>query len=302
VVTVVRALVAFVAAGLIAGCGGGGQPAPVDPQGLLDAAFSHPIPTSLTKAELDLRVNGLSSLPGPVKLTVDGPYVSGKGKRIPSVDWTVNGSFGPLGASAQVISTGADVFVEFAGSNYQVAHGAVAAENHNVRVATRAAGGTPKPLSNLGLHPRRWFDGAHYVGDETVDGVDCAHISADLDPVAVVKDGHAVANNLGLTGVTPAPQTLTPPQAASVQRDIKSASIDAWIGRDDQIVRRFNLTARFRIAPDQQDDVGGATGGAVSLDILQEDVGGQQSVTAPPGGKPISELLKQLPPIPGLNP
>ena len=286
----------------MAGCGGGNQtPAPVDPQKLLDSAFSHPIPTSLTDAELGLRVNGLASLPGAVKLTVAGPYVSGKGKRIPSVDWAVDATVGPLTESAKVISTGEGVFVEFGGSDYQVGKATVAAENRNVRAATRAAGGTPKPLSNLGLHPRRWFDRARYVGDEEVDGVDCAHITADLDAPAVVEDGHTVANNLGITGQTPAPTRLTAAQAASVERDVKDASIDVWIGRDDEVVRRFAVDARFTIAPDQQDDVGGATGGGVSLDILQNDVGQPQTITGPSGGKPIAELEKQLPSIPGIS-
>ncbi len=193
-----RAIATLAAAGLLAGCGGGGEKAaPVDPQALLDSAFSHPIPTSLTNADLNLEVSGLSALPGSVKLGVDGPYISGKGKRIPSVDWTVDATVGPLTQTAKVISTGDDVFVTFAGSTYEVDPSTVAAENRNVRAATRAAGGTPKPLSNLGLHPRRWFDGnTRYVGDEEVDGVECAHVSADLDAAAVVEDGHAVANNL----------------------------------------------------------------------------------------------------------
>jgi hypothetical protein len=217
------------------------------------------------------------------------------------VDREVNLSAGPLTQTAGVISTGDDVFVSFAGSDYRVPPHAVAAENSNIRAATRAAGGTPKPLANLGLHPRRWFDGGRYVGDDEVDGVDCAHITAKLDAPAVVEDGHAVANGLGLTGATSAPTKLTPDQAAAVERAIEAASIDAWIGRDDEIVRRFRVSARFQIAPGQRDDVSGAKSGTVSLDILQNDVGTGQAINPPSGGKPIAQLLEQLPPIPGIG-
>lgn len=297
-----RWIATLLTAGLLTGCGGGGEKAAApDPQALLDSAFSHPIPTSLTKVELDLDLSGLALL-SSAKLTVDGPYISGEGKRIPSADWAVDATAGPLTQNARVISTGDDVFVEFAGSTYEVGPSAVATQNRKVQQATAAAGGTPKPLANLGLHPRSWFGGdTRYLGDEEVDGVDCAHVAARLDAAAVVEDGHVVANSLGLTGTTPAPTTLSPDQAASVERDIDSGRVDAWIGRDDEIVRRFSVDARFSLPPSQQDDVGGVTSGGVSLDILQEDVGDPQTVNAPPGGgKPIGELLQQLPPIPGL--
>jgi hypothetical protein len=268
------------AAGLLA-CGGGSDKADVNPTALLDSAFSHPIPTSQTGVNFSLETQGVPQLEaGPVELNLDGPYISGKGKEIPSVDWNLDVTLGGLGVNGRVVSTGDNAYVQFLGSTYEVGAAPVAKVNQGIVAATQEAGGHPQPLANLGIHPRSWFEGGEYVGDEEIGGVNTRHITADLDAAAVVGDLHGLANELG----------------------IKDSSLEVWIGVDDEIVRQLSLSAAFEIPPSQRDTVGGLTGGDFSLDILQTDVGENQNVSAPPGPyKPISELLKQLPPIPGLS-
>jgi hypothetical protein len=293
-------------AALLAGCGGGGggekPKPPATPAALLDAAFSHPIPTSLTKVKLGLDLDGLPPLLGKGDLDLSGPYVSGKGKRIPSVDWKVRAEVGPLSRSAEVVSTGDDAFVKVDGDNYEVGADRVAAQNAKVQAAPAAAGGHPSPLANLGLHPRRWFAAGRALPDETVDGVTCAHIVSPLNAPAVIEDGHAVANGIGLTGSTPAPTHFTPVQARSVMRDIRSGQIEAWIGRDDQIVRRFKITADFVVPKDQRAGLHGVSGGKVDLDIEQLEVGAAKTITGPaPGsGRPIGEIKEKIPKLPSL--
>ncbi len=283
-------------------CGGAGdRGGNADPEQLLDSAFANPIPTSITEATVVAQVEGLKGLPGALELRVEGPYVSGKGQEIPSVDWAVDVAAGALGLTGELVSTGDNVFVVLGGEPYEVGRRPVARQNRQVRAATRAAGGTPKPLTNLGIHPRDWFRDPSVVGEEVVDDVETVHVTAGLDAPQVVEDGHEVANNLGLAGPEPAPTRLSPDQAGSVKRQIERGSIDAWIGIDDEVVRRFRVELAFAVAPAQRNEVGGARSGTVILDILQLEVGEEQTVEGPSRGRPIAEIVDALPGIPGLE-
>jgi hypothetical protein len=279
-------------------CGGDrGKRDNVDPEALLDSAFSHPIPTSITTVDFDGRVDGVPQLSGnPVKLSVEGPYISGNGMQIPSVDWRVNASAGGFNVGGKVVSTGHNVFLTIFGDGYQVGEAAVEEQNAKIRAATAAAAGNPPPLANLGVHPREWFGNATYEGDEEVAGVDTAHVTAHLRGDQVVEDLHALSNRLGLNDASPAPEKLTPAQAKTVNDGLHTGRIEAWVGIDDEIVRELKVETAFTIAPDQRDDVRGATGGELHLDILQEDVGEDQEVHAPSGVgvKPIRDLLLSL--------
>jgi hypothetical protein len=67
---------------------------------------------------------------------------------------------------------------------------------------------------------------------ETVDGVETNHVSASVDPKAVVRQ---LVTAAGVTG-----------GSLPAGRDaVKSAELDAWVGTDDRIVRRLTLGVDF---------------------------------------------------------
>jgi hypothetical protein len=111
--------------------------------------------------------------------------------------------------------------------------------------------------SPFAVHPSTWVRDVKSEGTETVGGVKSEHVSASVDPTAVVNDFAQAAGQSG----------GKPPKAVS--RAVKGGDIDAWVGTDDHILRR--LSAKLTLAG----------GSRVELDIRLSDVNKPQQIEAP---------------------
>jgi hypothetical protein len=207
------ALAALSLAFALGSCGGGDEePRRVDPEALLDSAFSRPVSSAVTEIELVAGPSAVPSVPAPVSLALDGPYVSGGGAEIPSADWQLEAEVAGFGVDGELVSTGENVYLSLFGDNYQLGPAAVEARR--------------EALADPGLDPRSWFGPASYEGDEEVEGTDTARIDAPLRAAALAADLDELGARLGL----PAPQA---PAA--------SGTIQAWVGIDDGIIRKLRV-------------------------------------------------------------
>jgi hypothetical protein len=111
--------------------------------------------------------------------------------------------------------------------------------------------------SPFAVHPSTWVRDVKSEGTDTVGGVKSDHVSASIDPKAVVNDFAQAAGQSG----------GKPPKALS--RVVKSGEIDAWVGSDDHILRR--LSAELTLAG----------GSRVELDVRLSDVNKPQQIEAP---------------------
>ena len=109
----------------------------------------------------------------------------------------------------------------------------------------------------LAVHPSTWVRDVKSEGTATIGGVKTEHVSASIDPKAVVND---LAQATGQSGGKP-------PKALS--RAVKRGEIDAWVGTDDHILRR--LSANLTLAG----------GGRLGLDVRLTDVNEPQQIEAP---------------------
>jgi hypothetical protein len=253
--------------GLLAGCGGGeGEEAElVNPDVLLDSAAAHPVESADLEGEARLTLEGSSLLTEPVTLRVEGPYVSGGGERIPSLDWEFDVEVLGFGIGGKVVSTGRNVLISPFGDNYEVGSEAVAAVNQEVAASS--------------VSPRQLFGAARNEGNEEVNGVDTQRVSAELDGKTVAQSLHPVRDALGLTHA-PAPV----------------GRIEAWIGVDDRTVHKLAVDADFGIAPADRPRLVGARGGSLQLEVVLDEINEQQTVRVPGGGgyKPIRDLFLSL--------
>jgi hypothetical protein len=245
-------LVAIVCASAgLAACGDGEERRQVDAEALLDSAFARPVESAITGVDFVAGAEAVPSLSVPVRISLDGPYVSGRGVGAPSVDWALDAEVAGFGVEGELVSTGENVFLSVFGDNYQLGREAVAARG--------------RVLADPGLDPRSWFGSATYEGDEDVEGTAAARISAPLRGAQLAADLRGLGDRLGLPPVRPVAATGT---------------IEAWIGIDDEAVRRLRVDA----------------GQALGLDIVLSEIGEPQVITIPEGGgfKPIGDLLASL--------
>jgi hypothetical protein len=116
-------------------------------------------------------------------------------------------------------------------------------------LVTEAVGeGAGLPLQ---VDPSAWARDVKSEGTATVDGVDTEHLSAAAAPKAFIKDINR------LTGTN------------SDTRGLTSASLDAWVGSDDRILRRLSVLVRF-------DD-----GGRIALGLRIANINEPQRIEAP---------------------
>jgi len=126
-------------------------------------------------------------------------------------------------------------------------------------LADSAAKGGKQQQLPLSIHPETWVRDVKSEGTQRIDGVEVEHVSATIDPKAVVNDlSQAVRQNGG-----------TLPDADTVSRAVKHAELDVWVGSDDHILRRLLL------------DVGFGRGRGIDADLRLSDVNEQQRIEAP---------------------
>ena len=259
---IVPALISAVVNG--AGCGGSSHE-PVKPEAMLDAAAAHPIRSAQVDLDLRVQVEGVPQLSAPLRLRLEGPYVSGGGDRIPSFDWRMTASALGFPVGGHVVSTGSNAFLSVYGSNYQVGTTAVAEANRRI--------------GDLAIHPRRWFGPARIAGDGHEGGEDCERISAPLRGEAVARDLAPLAGELGLSG---SPEV--------------SGTAKACVGFDDRVLHELEVDAVVAIPPADRLRLRGASSIHLSLDLVNSDVGEPQHIPIPAGGgyRPIHDLALTL--------
>jgi hypothetical protein len=123
-----------------------------------------------------------------------------------------------------------------------------------VEGVTRGGQGLP-----FEIHPDTWVRDVKSEGSATVGGVETEHVSAVVDPKAVVSDLAQAARQNGAD--------VPRPNAAA--RAVKRAELDVWVGRDDRILRRVSGVVAF------------TNGGRINLDVRLSEVNEQQRIEAP---------------------
>jgi len=121
-----------------------------------------------------------------------------------------------------------------------------------------AAGGAQSQPLPFQVHPEAWVRDVKSEGTDEVAGVETDHVSATVNPKAVVKD---IAQATGQNGAAL-------PGADAVSDAIKRAEFDVWVGSDDHLLRRASAEVAF-------------AGGELTFDLRLSDVNEAQKIEAP---------------------
>jgi len=264
---------------------------------ILRATFGSNKPVHSANVALDFNLNlqGVNRLKGPVSFRLSGPFQSpGKGS-LPKFDFTLGIHGGTTNVTAGAISTGDKGYLSFQGANYAVTDQQFASFRQGFASAqTGNAKGSHATFASLGVDPSRWLINPVKVGAEQVGGADTVHIRAGLDVGRFLDDVAtllAKANRLGASGVGKLPTAITPIQRLELTRSVKSAQVDVYSGKSDEILRRLSLRMNLDVPPEARSSASGLSSGTIAFDLMLANVNHDQTITAPANAQPLSGLL-----------
>lgn len=278
--------------GLFAGCGDDDTESVTD---LLDKAFASPIGSADVTLDIEIELDGVDELDGPIEIKLAGPYDSREEGKIPSVDWDITVQAQNQSFNANLTSTGERAFIGFQGTDYEVSQATVDQLNRQLAASEKQGGG--QDLADFGVTARDWVVDAEADGDEEVAGVETTHVSGNLDVTKMLEDLNTVveeAAKLGGQVGQQAPPALTDEQQDQIEDVVQDPEFDAYVGKDDDKLHRLSADLEFDVPEDSRDQVGGLEGGRISFSIEFANIGSGQPITVPDDARPIDELTQQL--------
>jgi hypothetical protein len=306
---------ALLGSGLLAACGGDGG-GDEDPQQVLDQTTL----SGVDSANIDLSLSGSAEgdQGGSFDASVSGPVQGGKGG-FPQFDLTGQLSAEGAGQSFDfdggLISTGDAAFVNYQDTDYEVPANVFnqikQASEKAQRQQKQTEGLSPSEAFQEGCTQSLVQQGADQStasdacdidfkglltnlsneGDADVEGEETIHISGDADV-------DQIATDFGdLMKATPQgaqlPQSQIDQVIGQVTDAVDEATIDVYSGKEDHILRK--LDASVKISPPESAASAGVDSVSVDFSLTLSGVGEEQTIEAPSGAKPLSDLTGQLP-------
>jgi hypothetical protein len=287
----------------IAACGGGGNASSSgDASALLKDTFgaNHPIKSGKLDLALDLDVKGLPRLSQPIAIRLNGPFQSNGPGKLPNFAFALDLASGSNPVSLGAISTGTNGYLSIEGQQFAMGSDLYASFKKGYADSqSKSDNKTATPsLQALGIRPMRWLRNPHEAGTEDVGGTTTTHLTSDVDVHQLLADVSTLlskAKALNIAGATtPLSASLTPTERAAIERSVKTAAVDLWTGKDDRTLRKLALNVTLDVPQGERDALGGLRSGRIGFQFTIADLNAPQTITAPKGARPISELQKAL--------
>jgi hypothetical protein len=295
-----RCLLLLVLPALTAGCGssGGGDASTAT---LLKDTFSggKAVKSGKLDVSLGFEAQGLPSLTGPVAFKLAGPFASEGAGKLPKFDFDLDIAAGGQTINAGAISLGDSGYLKFGGKAYTVDKALFDQFRTGYEKSQQSAKGKDAGPSfkALGVSPSAWLKGARKVGKAQVGGTSTFHITAGVDVPRFLADVNrllAKAKNLGGASTQGVPQGISPAVQTTIERSVKHAQVDVYTGEDDHALRRLTLSVSLVVPKDAQKTAGGLKSGELRFDLTIADLNNDQTIRAPSGARPLSELQNAL--------
>ncbi len=295
------ALIALSAA--LAACGGSSSD---DPQTVVDEATLQGIESGNVDLSLGVDIKGEKS--GHVDVSLSGPFQTESEAEYPELDMsaTAKGTVGGEKVDFEGAFTllGNKAYVGFEGTEYEVDPTTFNFVKSTLKQKSGAGGESSEATAcqeaASELKVANFIDNLTDDGSADVGGTSTTKVSGDLnspgaiDALIELSEDPACSEQLSATGAVPSTAELDKAKS-QVQGAVKSAHVDLYVG-DDHIIRR--VVAKAMIEPPEGSGSGGAKSVEVDLDLTLTGVNEEQTISAPQGAKPLSDLFLKL----GINP
>jgi hypothetical protein len=228
------------------------EPAPAaSPEQLLRAAFKGgDIDSTAFSAEVSISAAGQRG-----SLDISGAFERGAANDVP--EFEVSASVDAPGQHVEggFVSLGDKAYFTQGDTGWRVPD---EAWSPVVDAAAKGTSAQPQSLP-MPVDPQSWVRSIESEGTETIDGVETTHVSATLDLERAVQD---MLDAVRATG-------RRVPGAEAIATTVENGKLDAWIGTNDQVLRRLDVDVAF------------AGSGEISLDIELSRVNQAQDIEAP---------------------
>ncbi len=300
ILTLFATLLALAAA--LAACGGGSSS---DPEAVVEEATLQGIESGDLEMTLGIDVKGKKS--GHVEVKASGPFQCEAEAEYPELDLSASAK-GKVGGEkvdfeGAVTLLGNKAYVGYEGTEYEVDPTTFSFVKSLLKAKSGAGGqsgeATACKEAASGLELDDFVENLKSEGSADVGGTGTTKVSGDLDvagaidAVSKLSEDPACSEQLERRRSRPFGAELDDAKGI-IEESIKSAHVELYVG-DDHIVRR--IVSQAQIEP-QEAASGGAKSVEIDLDLSLTGVNEDQTISAPKGSKPLSDLFLKL----GVNP
>ena len=193
-------------------------------------------------------ISGLPLLDGATQITADGVYALKDGASVPDLDIDVGLMHNDQALGGAIVLDDRTGYVKLGPSGYKV-------PDDITHELTEPAVGAHNGLTKLGamfyINPQDWERNARLVGESTIGGETVQHIKADISPEAFFLDVSRMVHALSRLNVPQAlglPTEIGPKLRAALARSVTVAQGEAWIGKDDHVLRKARANGKLVVA------------------------------------------------------
>lgn len=228
----------------------------------------------------------------PAEFRISGPFELDADAKLPKAKVQQTVSAGGQEQSVTLITTGEKGYIEIEGKAYELPADAQKSLTKSTEELRKSgSGGKSQGLAGLDIDFNKWLTDPKLSNGRNFDGEDTWKVESPVDVVAAIRDLLKGARALGGATGGQVPNLLSGTQEKELRDAIKRAYVEIFVGKDDELLRRVNLTMDVD-TPKGQDNALGLAGGR--LDIAVEILKPNEPVTvdAPEDPLPASALRK----------
>jgi hypothetical protein len=288
------------------GGGGGGGSSDQDAEAILKQTFSGDqkvdsgVLTMGLTAELKGKGATAKQIEEPVSVKVSGPFQNRGEDALPAMDLKLTASAGGQSVSAGVVSTGSDGYIDYQGSFYKVPEKQFASFKKDFERRQRKENGTKQPtLASLGVNPQKWLEDPQVEGDEELGGTETVHISAGVQVPSLITDLNGLLKQSGDLGLSADQQQQLPTRIDAktrrqLEKSVKDASVDVWVGKSDKILRKLEVKLDFASPKGLTGAAANIESGKLELVLEVAELNEKQTIKTPKNAGSLADLQQQL--------
>lgn len=231
--------------------------------------------------DVDIDISGLPLLDGKTQITADGVYALRDGASVPDLDIDVGLMHNDRALGGAIVLDDRTGYVKLGTSGYKI-------PDDITHALSEPAVGARNGLTKLGamfyINPQDWQRNARLVGETTIAGETVQHIKADISPQAFFLDLSRMVRALSRLRVPQAlglPTELGPKLRAALARSVTVAEGEAWIGKDDHVLRKARARGKLVVADGDRDLLYGLSRASIAANLDVSEVGDEQTIAAP---------------------